>query len=56
MYTLHEMSNPEYWYNGTPFAVEFVGITAIAILYLWRRSVIPVWLGDGLGKFLGGMF
>jgi hypothetical protein len=56
MYTLHEMSNPEYWYNGMPFAVEFVGITVIAILYLWRRSVIPVWLGDGLGKFLGGMF
>jgi hypothetical protein len=56
MYTAHEMSNPEYWYSGTPFAIEFVGITVIAILYLWRRSVIPVWLGDGLGKLLAGMF
>jgi hypothetical protein len=56
MYTAHEMSNPEYWYNGTPFAIEFVGITLIAFLYIWRRNVIPIWLGDGLGKFLSGTF
>ena len=56
MYTVHEMSNPEYWYNGTSFGIEFVGITLIAILYLWRRNVIPIWLGDGLGKFLSGAF
>jgi hypothetical protein len=56
MYTAHEMSNPEYWYNGTSFGIEFVGITVIAILYLWRRNVIPIWLGDGLGKLLSGTF
>lgn len=56
MYTAHEMSNPEYWYGGTLFGVIFVGITITAAFYLWRRNVIPVWLGDGLGKLLSGIF
>lgn len=56
MYTAHEMSNPEYWYGGTLFAVVFVGVTIATAFYLWRRNVIPMWLGDGLGKLLSGIF
>jgi len=52
MYTLHEMSNPEYWYSGLSFVLVFVGITLTAAIYLWRRSVVVIWLGDGLGRFI----
>jgi hypothetical protein len=55
MYTAHEMSNPEYWYGGTSFVVILVGVSLMAILYLWRRSAIPMWLGEGLGSFLTGV-
>ena len=53
MYTAHEMTNPEYWYEGMMFGLIFVGVAAIAALYLWRRSAVVLWLGDGLGKALG---
>ncbi len=56
MYTAHEMSNPEYWYGGTLFGVVFVGVTIATAFYLWRRNVVPMWLGDGLGKLLAGIF
>ncbi len=56
MYTAHEMSNPEYWYGGTLFLVIFVGVTIATAIYLWRRNVAPMWLGDGLGKLLSGIF
>ncbi|MGZ7067581.1 MAG: hypothetical protein ACXVHT_04715 [Methanobacterium sp.] len=52
MYTLHEMTNPEYWYSGTNFAIIFVGIAIFTAVYLWRRSVVVIWLGDGLSRFL----
>lgn len=52
MYTLHEMSNPEYWYSGMSFVFVFVAITLTAYIYLWRRSVVVVWLGDGLSRFI----
>jgi hypothetical protein len=52
MYTAHEISNPEYWYEGTSFVFIFIGVTVMAALYLWRRSVVVVWLADGLSWFL----
>lgn len=56
MYTLHEMSNPEYWYTHLNFVFVFVGISLIAAVYLWRRSVVIIWLGDGLRQFLSNLF
>lgn len=53
MYTAHEMSNPEYWYEGMNFLFVFIGVTLYTLVYLWRRGVIAIWLGDGLGRFLG---
>lgn len=53
MYTLHEMTNPEYWYEGQFFPMILIGVTIFTIIYLWRRSVIVIWLGDGLGRFMG---
>ncbi len=56
MYGLHEMTNPEYWYEGVFFPMIFIGVALFAVIYLWRRSVIVIWLGDGLGKFLSTLF
>lgn len=52
LYTLHEMSNPEYWYSHLSFGFVFIGVSLTAAVYLWRRSVIVVWLGDGLSRFV----
>lgn len=52
MYTAHEISNPEYWYEGLPFAFVFIGVTLFAAIYLWRRSVVVIWLSDGFQWFL----
>jgi hypothetical protein len=38
------------------FALVLVGVTLYAFIYLWRRSVIPIWLGHGLGRFIGKLF
>lgn len=56
MYTAHEMSNPEYWYGNASFVLIFVGVAIWAAIYLWRRSVIVIWLGDGLYRFAGSLF
>lgn len=56
MYSAHEMTNPEYWYQGMNFVFIFIGVTLYAFIYLWRRSVIPIWLRDGLGRFMGKLF
>jgi hypothetical protein len=56
LYTAHEMSNPEYWYGGMNFILIFAGITIWASIYLWRRGVIAIWLGDGLYRFAGKLF
>ncbi len=56
MYVLHEMTNPEYWYEGMLFPLIFIGIALFAMVYLWRRNVIVIWLGDGLGWFLSRLF
>lgn len=56
MYTAHEMSNPEYWYGSMNFSLIFAGVTIWASIYLWRRSVIAIWLGDGLYRFAGMLF
>jgi hypothetical protein len=53
MYAAHEMTNPEYWYEGVNFVLIFIGVTLSALL---RRSVIVIWLGDGLGRFLSSLF
>ncbi|HSF80650.1 MAG TPA: hypothetical protein VLA49_05430 [Anaerolineales bacterium] len=50
------MTNLEYWYEGLFFPLIFVGVTLFALIYLWRRSVIVIWLGDGLGRFLSALF
>ena len=55
MYTAHEMSNPEYWYEGMSFGFVFVGVALITALYLWRRNVVAIWLGDGVRWFLNGL-
>jgi hypothetical protein len=51
MYTLHEVSNPEYWYEGLPFIFVFIGVTLFAALYIWRKSIIVTWLCDGFEWF-----
>lgn len=56
MYTAHEMSNPEYWYGNASFVLIFVGVAIWAAIYLWRRSVVVIWLGDGLYRFAGRLF
>lgn len=56
MYVFHEMTNPEYWYGGVFFPIIFIGIALFAAVYLWRRNVIAIWLGDGLGWFLTRLF
>jgi hypothetical protein len=56
MYVLHEMTNPEYWYEGMFFPIIFVGIALFAMVYLWRRNIVVIWLGDGLGWFLSRLF
>lgn len=56
MYTLHEMTNPEYWYEGMFFPMIFVGIALFTTIYLWRRNVVAIWLGDGLGRFISKLF
>jgi hypothetical protein len=56
MYTVHEMSNPEYWYGGMSFGLIFIGVTIMTAIYLWRRSVVVTWLSDGLGRFVSSMF
>lgn len=53
LYTAHEMTNPEYWYAGMSFFLVFAGVTLMAALYLWRRNVVVIWLGDGLGRLVG---
>jgi hypothetical protein len=52
MYTAHEMTNPEYWYEGTSFVFIFVGVTIFAAVYLWRRNIVVTWLSDGFRWFL----
>jgi len=56
MYVVHEMTNPEYWYEGMNFILVFIGVTLTASIYLWRRNVVVIWLGDGLGRFIGKLF
>jgi len=56
MYTAHEMSNPEYWYEGLKFPLVFVGVALTASIYLWRQSIVVIWLGDGLGRFVSHLF
>jgi hypothetical protein len=51
MYTLHEVSNPEYWYEGLQFTFVFIGVTLFAALYIWRKSIIVTWLCDGFEWF-----
>ncbi len=55
MYTAHEMSNPEYWYGGMNFVLIFVGVAIWSAIYLWRRGVVAIWLGDGLYRFFGAL-
>jgi len=56
MYGFHEIANPEYWYEGVFFPIIFIGVALFAMIYLWRRNVIAIWLGDGLGRFLNNLF
>ena len=56
MYMAHEMTNPEYWYEGMQFALVFIGVAISSALYLWRKSLIPIWLGDGLARFFQGLY
>ena len=55
MYMAHEMSNPEYWYEAMQFGLVFVGVALACAVSLWRRSIVPIWLGDGLARFLGAL-
>lgn len=51
MYTAHEMTNPEYWYESVNFVMVYITIVVASFFYLWRRSTVVIWLGDGLGRF-----
>lgn len=56
LYTLHEMSNPEYWYSHQSFGSVFIVISMATVVYLWRRNILVIWLGDGLTHFVTSMF
>lgn len=56
LYVCHEMTNPEYWYSGISFVLVFFGIWITASVALWRKSMIPIWLGDGLGRIASRLF
>jgi len=34
----------------------FVAVTITSVIYLWRRSIVVVWLGDGLSGFVSRLF
>jgi len=52
LYTAHEMSNPEYWYEGMNFAIAFVGVALTTVVYLWSRNSVAIWLSSGLARFV----
>ncbi len=52
MYTAHEITNPEYWYESTSFVFIFIGVALFSAIYLWRRNIAVTWLSDGLRWFL----
>lgn len=52
LYAVHEMTNPEYWAEGMQFALVGIGVAAACSIYLWRRNLLPIWLGDGLSRLL----
>lgn len=52
LYTAHEMSNPEYWYEGVNFLLVFVGVAVSAAAYLWCRSAVAIWLSSGVARFV----
>lgn len=52
MYTLHEMTNPQYWYTGMSFLTVFVAVTLLAAAYVWRRNMAVVWGADALSRFI----
>ena len=56
MYTAHEMTNPEYWYEAMNFPLTLVGVALLTALFLWRRNVVAIWLGDGLRRVLMTLF
>lgn len=56
LYTCHEMTNPEYWYENMPFVLTFLAVAISTAIYLWRRSVVVIWLSSGLGRFISRLF
>ncbi len=56
MYVLHEMSNPEYWYENVNFLFIFIGVSIVSVLFFWKKNLIPVWIGDGIGRFIIRIF
>jgi hypothetical protein len=52
LYTAHEMSNPEYWYEGMNFPLVFVSVTVTTVVYLWCRNSVAIWLSSGLARFI----
>ncbi|MFQ6125679.1 MAG: hypothetical protein ACE5R6_13910 [Candidatus Heimdallarchaeota archaeon] len=55
MYTAHEMSNPEYWYEGMSFVLVFLAVAIFTVIYLWRRNALVLWLGSGLGRLFSNL-
>ncbi len=43
-------------FNGMSFALIFIGVSLWAAIYLWRRSAVVIWLGDGLHRFVLNLF
>ena len=56
MYTLHEMSNPEYWYSNMNFIFTYFGVLFTASVYIWRKSVVVIWVSDGIGRFISSLW
>lgn len=52
MYMLHEMTNPEYWYEEMLFGLTAIGVSVACGIYLWRRALPPIWFGDGLARIV----
>lgn len=52
MYTIHEISNPEYWFENINFIFIPFGIAIFSYIFLWKKNLIPIWIADGIGRFI----
>lgn len=55
LYTAHEMTNTEYWYEGMDFRLVFASVAITTWIYSWCRNTVAIWLGSGLARFAAAL-